>query len=57
VVYDDRMRLATAWMNEEWYNDWIRTKTDPNWVSFRLCHTPARDILIRIYFPFTHIAT
>ena len=29
---DYRVRLATAWMNEEWYNDRIRTGSDPNWV-------------------------
>lgn len=28
-----RVRLATAWMNEEWYNDRIRSGSDPNWVS------------------------
>ena len=27
-----RIRLATSWMNEEWYNDWIRMQQDPNWV-------------------------
>lgn len=27
-----RLRLATTWMNEEWYNDRIRTAADPNWV-------------------------
>ncbi|KIM53908.1 hypothetical protein SCLCIDRAFT_1222437 [Scleroderma citrinum Foug A] len=26
-----RLRLATTWMNEEWYNDRIRTAADPNW--------------------------
>ncbi|OBZ73776.1 Symplekin [Grifola frondosa] len=28
--FSGRIRLATAWMNEEWYNDQIRSK-DPNW--------------------------
>lgn len=27
-----RIRLATTWMNEEWYNDRIRLPVDPNWV-------------------------
>ena len=27
-----RVRLATAWMNEEWYNDRMRSSSDPNWV-------------------------
>ncbi|KAL4063109.1 Symplekin tight junction protein C terminal-domain-containing protein [Scleroderma yunnanense] len=26
-----RLPLATTWMNEEWYNDRIRTAADPNW--------------------------
>ena len=26
------MRLATTWMNEEWYNDQIRAESDPDWV-------------------------
>ncbi|KAJ2915453.1 hypothetical protein MD484_g4945, partial [Candolleomyces efflorescens] len=26
-----RVRLATTWMNEEWYNDRIRLDKDPNW--------------------------
>ena len=35
----DRVQLATAWMNEEWYNDRIRGSSDPNWVCTpcRLC--------------------
>jgi len=28
----DRVQLATTWMNEEWYNDRIRSSSDPNWV-------------------------
>lgn len=28
-----RMRLAIVWMNEEWHNDKIQTKSNPNWVS------------------------
>jgi symplekin len=28
-----RLRLATTWMNEEWYNDRIRSDKDRNWVS------------------------
>jgi len=27
-----RVQLATTWMNEEWYNDRIRSGSDPNWV-------------------------
>jgi symplekin len=27
-----RSRLATVWMNEEWYNDQIRITEDRNWV-------------------------
>jgi len=27
-----RIRLATTWMNEEWYNDRIRLAKDRNWV-------------------------
>ncbi|GLB41805.1 putative symplekin tight junction protein C terminal [Lyophyllum shimeji] len=27
-----RVRLATTWMNEEWYNDQIRLAEDPNWL-------------------------
>ncbi|KAL4250329.1 hypothetical protein ABKN59_005891 [Abortiporus biennis] len=33
-IMDDfpgRLRLATAWMNEEWYNDRIRRQQDPDW--------------------------
>ncbi|KAH7914854.1 Symplekin tight junction protein C terminal-domain-containing protein [Hygrophoropsis aurantiaca] len=26
-----RLQLATAWMNEEWYNDRIRRMRDPDW--------------------------
>ncbi|KAF5383732.1 hypothetical protein D9615_003524 [Tricholomella constricta] len=26
-----RVRLATTWMNEEWYNDQIRLTDDPDW--------------------------
>ncbi|TCD69615.1 hypothetical protein EIP91_006840 [Steccherinum ochraceum] len=29
--FGGRLRLATVWMNEEWYNDQIRTKADPEW--------------------------
>ncbi len=29
----DRVRLATTWMNEEWYNDQIRSQDERNWVS------------------------
>jgi len=28
----NRVRLATAWMNEEWYNDRIRRGSDSKWV-------------------------
>ena len=28
-----RVRLATVWMNEEWYNDRIRSKQKRGWVS------------------------
>lgn len=29
-----RIRLATTWMNEEWYNDWVRSKNaTSNWVN------------------------
>ncbi|KAG6336042.1 hypothetical protein ID866_3041 [Astraeus odoratus] len=31
VDFPARLRLATIWMNEEWYNDRIRTAADPNW--------------------------
>ena len=27
-----RVQLATVWMNEEWYNDRIRSISEPNWV-------------------------
>ncbi|KAI6112643.1 Symplekin tight junction protein C terminal-domain-containing protein [Pisolithus sp. B1] len=33
-IMDDfpaRLRLAITWMNEEWYNDRIRSAADPNW--------------------------
>ncbi|KIK99799.1 hypothetical protein PAXRUDRAFT_822333 [Paxillus rubicundulus Ve08.2h10] len=29
--FPSRLRLATTWMNEEWYNDRIRIGNDPNW--------------------------
>ncbi|KAI0704285.1 Symplekin tight junction protein C terminal-domain-containing protein [Cytidiella melzeri] len=29
--FSSRIRLATAWMNEEWYNDQIRNEKDPEW--------------------------
>ncbi|KAF8159678.1 Symplekin tight junction protein C terminal-domain-containing protein [Crassisporium funariophilum] len=29
--FPSRVRLATAWMNEEWYNDQIRMAKDRNW--------------------------
>ncbi|KAJ7672658.1 Symplekin tight junction protein C terminal-domain-containing protein [Mycena rosella] len=28
---DPRIRLATTWMNEEWYNDRIQLEVDPDW--------------------------
>ena len=28
-----RIRLATTWMNEEWYNDRIRRQQDRDWVG------------------------
>ena len=28
-----RVRLATTWMNEEWYNDQLRSAKDRQWVS------------------------
>lgn len=28
-----RVRLATTWMNEEWYNDQIRLASNPDWVQ------------------------
>lgn len=31
-----RIRLATTWMNEEWYNDQLRLAEDPNWVETSL---------------------
>ncbi|KAF9221332.1 hypothetical protein BS17DRAFT_785211 [Gyrodon lividus] len=31
--FPSRLRLATTWMNEEWYNDRIRIGNDPNWRS------------------------
>ncbi|KAG8889606.1 hypothetical protein FRB98_003668 [Tulasnella sp. 332] len=30
-LWISRSRLATIWMNEEWYNDVIRREEDPNW--------------------------
>jgi len=34
IVYlSNRMRLATTWMNEEWYNDQILSAKDRDWVS------------------------
>jgi len=35
------MRLATTWMNEEWYNDRIRLAKDPSWVCS--CFLPSKD--------------
>ncbi|KIK60366.1 hypothetical protein GYMLUDRAFT_43667 [Collybiopsis luxurians FD-317 M1] len=29
--FPGRIRLATTWMNEEWYNDQIRQERNPNW--------------------------
>ncbi|KAF9530352.1 Symplekin tight junction protein C terminal-domain-containing protein [Crepidotus variabilis] len=29
--FPSRVRLATTWMNEEWYNDQIRSAKDRNW--------------------------
>ncbi|SJL03526.1 related to Symplekin [Armillaria ostoyae] len=29
--FPSRIRLATTWMNEEWYNDRIRSAHDPTW--------------------------
>ncbi|KAI5992588.1 Symplekin tight junction protein C terminal-domain-containing protein [Pisolithus orientalis] len=29
--FPSRLRLAITWMNEEWYNDRIRSAADPNW--------------------------
>ncbi|KAG6821193.1 hypothetical protein H0H93_004013 [Arthromyces matolae] len=29
--FPSRVRLATTWMNEEWYNDQLRLTEDPNW--------------------------
>ncbi|KAG7444313.1 uncharacterized protein BT62DRAFT_970937 [Guyanagaster necrorhizus] len=29
--FPSRIRLATTWMNEEWYNDRIRSVRDPTW--------------------------
>ncbi|KXN86580.1 Symplekin [Leucoagaricus sp. SymC.cos] len=29
--FPSRVRLATTWMNEEWYNDQIRLERDNNW--------------------------
>ena len=27
-----RVRLATLWMNEEWFNDHVRSQKEPDWV-------------------------
>lgn len=32
-----RVRLATTWMNEEWYNDQIRSSKNKSWVSLVAC--------------------
>jgi symplekin len=32
LSYILRIRLATTWMNEEWYNDRIQLEIDPDWV-------------------------
>ncbi|KAG6866570.1 hypothetical protein C0991_002055 [Blastosporella zonata] len=29
--FPSRVRLATTWMNEEWYNDQLRLAEDPSW--------------------------
>jgi len=29
--FSGRIRLATAWMNEEWYNDQVRISSDNDW--------------------------
>ncbi|KAF9054369.1 Symplekin tight junction protein C terminal-domain-containing protein [Panaeolus papilionaceus] len=29
--FTSRIRLATTWMNEEWYNDQVRSQDDRNW--------------------------
>ncbi|CCM02435.1 uncharacterized protein FIBRA_04534 [Fibroporia radiculosa] len=29
--FSGRLRLATTWMNEEWYNDQIQSTRDPQW--------------------------
>jgi symplekin len=33
LISASRIHLASAWMNEEWYNDRIRSEADPSWVS------------------------
>ncbi|KAG6381608.1 hypothetical protein JVT61DRAFT_206 [Boletus reticuloceps] len=33
--FPSRLRLATTWMNEEWYNDRIRVANGSNWVRTR----------------------
>jgi len=33
TFYFGSVRLATTWMNEEWYNDQIRLKKERDWVS------------------------
>ena len=43
ITVSSRLRLATAWMNEEWYNDRIRIGTGANWVRF--CHHDLRPTL------------
>ena len=45
-----RIRLATAWMNEEWYNDQIRMSIDPDWVSL-VGTVPFATTPDRIYGP------
>ena len=32
------VRLATTWMNEEWYNDQVRSLIDRDWVGFTLLY-------------------
>jgi hypothetical protein len=34
-----RVRLATTWMNEEWYNDQVRQGIDRDWVRFPFAST------------------
>jgi hypothetical protein len=40
---DLRIRLATTWMNEEWYNDRIQLEVDPDWVREALHHQAFKD--------------